>query len=951
MLLLPFLSIAQCPQITLQPQSQADCEGNSIRMIVMSNGTQFQWERKRPQDANYSNISGATQANYQILPTGNTSNPNGTSYRVKISLGACSIYSDVATITLRKITSLLNPSICDRGDGSLVAQHTEGVLKIQWMRSIQGGPFTDVQDDANFVGSQEEELQIRNASTLLDGQKFKVRIDFQVSPNNDNEGSTSNQNNSPSCPRTSSEITLQIKGTPIPRHAESTYTGCENEPFNVNATGCSPYITQWYDENRNHMGTGARLSVLLTNPEPKLYFASCVNAGCESPLSVGTHAQAFSKPSPPVNAGTPAQVCPGNMITFKASGGSNNLWYLNSTSMSTISTATNYSVLASGSGTFTRYVSQKINGCESERTGINVEILPSNLCSPIDSIIDLPLPENPPPLPVDTSFIRPVATLEYRLLKNCDWASYDLQVMGCPNTLNWRINQQLIHTGNEYSIFVPENLELQIECPSTDSQPLIIWLPGLAPPTIPLQTNYEQYVCEGTKTDLSIVLPSGSNLIGWERDGHLFSQQISLHETLETGNYQAVIQRNACTYRSESIFIQVLTKPQTPILVSQHVQLCEDDTTDIRIQSSHLMYRWNKELGNQEIQFIGKSAGNYSFTAKVSDNGLCWSENSNTLSIHVKERPARPQIILAKNGGFCRGDSTRLQIDRLGMAYRWSTADTSAIIYVKHAEQYQVQWQDTNGCWSYVSPPIQTSFFPEEAQPRIQAYPNRQFCMGEQIVIKASPAFAYLWSTQASSDSISVYSSARITLKAQNSYGCWSAPSEPIEVIAQENPLMPIIQRTGIYFMQAIPMGTISKFEWKPNQTLPVANNDQIKIHQTGIYEVRAIRSYALADAPTIHCGSPYQKISIGIPLEDPGMRIYPNPNKGQRMQIEIQEDLTQIHLALHTLQGKIIKTWELADTKSINIIEMEDVISGDYLLTLITQNWARQQRIFIVSD
>ncbi|MEN9959078.1 MAG: hypothetical protein RLZZ474_1322, partial [Bacteroidota bacterium] len=136
LLLLPFLAYTQCPVITQQPQSQADCDGNSIRMIVISNGTTFQWEKKRPQDANFSNISGAIQANYQIMPTGNSANPTSTQYRVKISLGACSIYSETASIQLRKINSILNPAICERGNGVLESIQTEGATHYQWMRSI-----------------------------------------------------------------------------------------------------------------------------------------------------------------------------------------------------------------------------------------------------------------------------------------------------------------------------------------------------------------------------------------------------------------------------------------------------------------------------------------------------------------------------------------------------------------------------------------------------------------------------------------------------------------------------------------------------------------------------------------------------------------------------------------------------------------------------------------------
>ncbi len=162
---------------------------------------------------------------------------------------------------------------------------------------------------------------------------------------------------------------------------------------------------------------------------------------------------------------------------------------------------------------------------------------------------------------------------------------------------------------------------------------------------------------------------------------------------------------------------------------------------------------------------------------------------------------------------------------------------------------------------------------------------------------------------------------------------------------------MPTITRTGVYFIQANPMGIISKFEWQLNASRLLDTVAQIKIRQSGLYQVRAIRNYEIPDAKTIQCVSPFQKTSIGIPMEDPGIRVYPNPNKGQQIKVEIQEDLSDILAELYSLQGKKVKAWNLKNTLSINQLELSDLISGVYILTLAAKNYVRQQRIFIVSD
>ncbi|MEY4954938.1 MAG: hypothetical protein RI981_1023 [Bacteroidota bacterium] len=949
--LLPFLALPQCPTITQQPQSQADCDGNSIRMIVGSNGTTFQWEKKRPQDVSFTAISGAIQANYQIMPTGNTANPTGTQYRVKVGIGNCFVYSTPASIQLRKINSILNPAICERGNGVLESVQTEGSMQFQWMRSVNGGAFIDLVDDDQFQGSQQNQLRITRASANLDGQKFKIRTDFTVSPNNDNEGSTSNQNQTATCPRTSSEITLQIKLSPIPRHAANSYSGCINQAFSVNASGCSPYTTQWYDSQRNPIGSGARLLVTHTDGNPRNYFAACNNAGCESPLSTGTQAQAFPKPAPPENAGTVAEICPGLRITFKASGGLTNIWYQNATSTSPLSTATTYSTTANPeNSTLTRYVSQKINGCESDRTAIAVRIRSAVTCNPIDSTnINPPPIVNPPPVDT-TSNPLPRVQLNYELRQNCGSATYGLHVSGCPVRTQITLNHKTTFISNDFESYIPDNTELYIVCPESISEPLTIFLPGLNPPEINIQTNYHNFVCEGDKTSLGIQLPNGANMIGWEYNGHLFTQQNKLYEVLAPGNYQAVIQRNACTYRSESIYIEMHPKPAQPELISIAKHICVGDSALVRTMDSHPFYLWNGHDANSTFMVLGKQAGNIEVHAQASDDGTCWSNPSKKLSILVYPTPEKPMIVLQKNGGFCPGDSTKLTLNKTGLNYRWSTGETNSKIYSHQPSTYEVAWQDSMACWSLPSTSITTFHFPDEKQPSIHAS-NRQFCLGEYIIVHTSPAFEYHWSTGAKSDSIIVATSDVIYLKTQNEYGCWSPPSLPIRFIAQENPWMPKLIRSGVYFIVASNQEPITKYEWILNKNRLNDTTAQIKIRQSGLFQVRAIRTYEMADAKPIQCYSPFQVASFGIPADDPGVYVYPNPNKGGKMQIEIQETLQNIEVILSDLQGKEIKQWHLSDSSQIQHIELTDIISGAYLLKIFTEKWSRVRRIFIVSD
>ncbi|MHA8050720.1 hypothetical protein V7S79_06355, partial [Aquirufa sp. ROCK-SH2] len=382
-----FVSKAQCPEISKQPISQTDCEGNSIRMLVESNGTNFQWEKKRPNDTDFKAISGATTTNLQIYPTGGLEHPTGTLYRVKVLSKTCEVTSESASITLNSIESILNPLICERSSNSLKAiipNSIQGNIKsYQWTRSINGGPFQDLMEDDTFAGTNSNELVIKNAPVSIDAQKIKVRIEFQVSGNNDNEGSLLNLNQTATCPRTSNEVSIQIKTSPIPTHSTPLFKGCVNSPISVTSNGCYPYTTFWYNSNGNKIAEGAKYIYTPSDLNSNSFKASCFKNGCESLKSAGTSAQGFNIPAAPQNAGTPLIIKSGSNLTFKASGGTNNIWYLNENDANYISTATSITVKnvineANDDMFISRWVSQKINECEGPRAKIEV-LIPAKL--------------------------------------------------------------------------------------------------------------------------------------------------------------------------------------------------------------------------------------------------------------------------------------------------------------------------------------------------------------------------------------------------------------------------------------------------------------------------------------------------------------------------------------------------------------------------------------------
>ncbi len=747
-ILLDFLAFSQCPTIVHQPQSQTDCDGNSIRMICQATaGSSFQWERKRPQNGVYSIISGAISNAFQIFPTGDANSPTGTLYRVKVSLNACNTYSQAAEITLTKITSILNPSICERGSGVLEVQMPENsaskAISYQWTRAKDGGNFTDISDDANFHGSQSKNLSIANAPVSLQEQRFKIRIQYSITLNNDNEGSLNNENQVNSCPRTSNEVIITIKKSPQLVHSSSLYTGCLGAPILINSTGCSPYLTQWYDENENKVGTGAKIYVTQTDLTPKIYKATCLKLGCESLPTLGTSAQAFNVPAAPVNAGTPTATMLESSVIFKATGGTNNIWYLNENDTKAISTAATITVpipMNSGSSAveLVRWVSQKVNNCESPKTAIRVSIpaivkpfvpttpsipasgTPAGLTPPptstpepppgltnpttIPEVITIPteVPIEPDLYDLNESIIpKEKLLLRYSTQLRCDEESYLLHVEGCPVPLKYEnLNGGIDYRSPEEDLMVysPNETKINVICEGEFADPMLIVLPGLKRPTFTVESSFDSFVCENEIIEIKINFSLDAQFQVWEKGGHSYSESPIIKEVANAGNYQAIISKAGCFYRSELVALDVHKTPETPLLFSPKHTICQNDSLLISIKEGAKKYLWDKGETTQNLPFIGKKAGIELFKAKLTQDGKCWSAWSNPLKVLIHPTPEKPQIATIRNAGFCRGDSTLLQTTKNVKSWKWSNSEATSFIYSKKPETYTVAIQDSVGC-------------------------------------------------------------------------------------------------------------------------------------------------------------------------------------------------------------------------------------------------------------
>ena len=181
---------------------------------------------------------------------------------------------------------------------------------------------------------------------------------------------------SPNCQVISTPIILKINGYPSAPVVTSPLNYCQNSPATaLMATGTN---LLWYTSAIGGTGnTNAPVPNTSVSGTFSFYVSQTVN-GCESPRSE-IKVIINSNPSAPVVT-SPLNYCQNSPATVLTATGTNLLWYTSATGGmgNTTAPVPNTSVF----GTFSFYVSQTVNGCESPRAEIKV-IINSNPSAPI----------------------------------------------------------------------------------------------------------------------------------------------------------------------------------------------------------------------------------------------------------------------------------------------------------------------------------------------------------------------------------------------------------------------------------------------------------------------------------------------------------------------------------------------------------------------------------------
>lgn len=187
----------------------------------------------------------------------------------------------------------------------------------------------------------------------------------------------------------------------------------------------------------------------------------------------------------------------------------------------------------------------------------------------------------------------------------------------------------------------------------------------------------------------------------------------------------------------------------------------------------------------QNVNFYGTILANGAFTL---NNGATLTGRALTqtgtisLSRNTVTVPAPSNAAITGNLRVCPGTTTTLTASG-GATYMWSTGSAAASINVGPGT-YTVTATSSTGCTSTATATV--TAFPAPVA-TITASGPTTFCEGDSVVLTANDGSAFMWSSGANTQSLTVKTSGNFSVMVTDSNGC-VATSAPVTVTVNPNP-------------------------------------------------------------------------------------------------------------------------------------------------------------------
>ncbi len=421
-------------------------------------------------------------------------------------------------------------------------------------------------------------------------------------------------------------IITVINQTP-PTITASAETVCGGSSVTLNVSNCDGNVL-W--------STGATSAAINVTPTvATTYTVKCIVDACESSASKTINIAGGQAPNAPIISANKASVCGNETVTLTATGcaGGTVNWSNGATGSSIIVSAGTYSATCK-------------NDCGTSGNSNAVIIVPANVTPPVISASATSL---------------------------CETGQVTLTATGCAGTVVWANAS----TGSSITVSVATTTTFSAICKTTscESDKSNIVTVNVGKPNKPTITGNKESICAGNTVILTANGCAGTTV--WSNG--LTGSSISVTPS-NTTDYTAVckLPQGGCTSdQSNVITINVISKPEPPIISCSASRICKGDTLTLNALGCSGSVLWSSGQTLASIKINPAVTTVYTAICKV---GSCESAPSVAATITVGN--PIPPVVTCKNTQICSGSSTQIEAAGCTGTVRWSDGQIGAVISV-----------------------------------------------------------------------------------------------------------------------------------------------------------------------------------------------------------------------------------------------------------------------------
>lgn len=645
-----------------------------------------------------------------------------------------------------------------------------------------------------------------------------------------------------------SATTLSISTLAAPATTDVSY--CQGAtPATLTATAAAGATLKWWGTNATG-GTSTSTAPPLTTTsagETTYYVSQTVN-GCESPRA-DIKVTVKARPAAPTSSAAPVY-CQNETPTSLTATGQSLKWYSAPTGSNQISSTP----VTSSVGTFKFYVSQTVDGCESERTEISVEVKatpPAPTVSPVSYCAGSP-----------SSPLSAVAASGGTL----KWYGLNGAVLAGPPT------PPTTATGvSSYSVS-------QTVGASCESPKAVIQVTVNAIPSAPVATSAVAYCQNAPATPLTA---TGQNLKWYDVSSGGTSAASITPDTKTSGTKTYYVSQtvNGCEGPRTSVAVTVKALPSAPTVAQTTLSSCQGETVSSSLTatagSGGVLVWGGPGVSNPATAPRPNSSepGTFEYTVSQRVDG-CLSEEVK-ITVTIKSKPVPPtttDVAACLNTPVSNLEQKVTKV--AGATLTWYTASTGGTALSgtptpqtnsARTISYYVS-QTVNGCVSERER-LDVVINPLPAKPTIT--PAGPYCQGERATaLNASGSGIQWYDSKGKINTAPIPSTdqagSQYFLATQTVNGC-EGPRDSIAVVIKPKPGKPTVTNSTIEFCQNTQAPRLTA-TFEPNSTQIWTGPTSATAATAPTIPNNLARSYAYTVSQTVEgCTSDKTEINVTV--------------------------------------------------------------------------------------